>query len=314
MAHRMPAADVLALFTGYRTELERAFGSYKPQFEVEGLYRIVPSDQEREGYVISAVQAIMTRWNGDRTYEDLLTRTQFIVNGDPFQMATAIRRRDFELRKRTQVGIIGEQHGVAAAALQDTLIRDALQNGAANGWADGSNFFSAAHNTVPWDPTQGTFSNLNAATALTPANFEAVMETMKGLFGWNNQPMTMEGWVLTVPTALEAQALRIVEQELTVDNIVGGATNTGGNTNINYKRARVRVVSHLNNEPTVWYLSAEGDTIKPLMLQEWRPMEVSRQFDPSDESVFSRDELQMGVSRGLEFGYALPHLISRNAA
>lgn len=309
MAHVISSADLLALYTGYKSTYEDTFDSVVPQFE--GVYGMETSEMEREAYPISAMTSIMERWNGDRTFSDLLTKVVYVDNGVPFQKAFAIKRRDLELRKKIQIEAAAKAHGKAAKLLEDDLIVTALQGGASAVWApDGLFFFAATgapHLVTPWDSSQGTWFNLRTSFGLTAANAQTILTDLRSRKGWDGRSMNFSQFEIIVPSALEFTARRIFEQEFSSDP---GVSTAGGNSNVLFRRATVRVCSALDAEPTVWYMRAtDGDP--PFVIQEWRPLEIVRRFDLTSEAVFSRDEYQIGSSRGVEGARMLPHGIVR---
>lgn len=312
MGHRISAADIDALFTGYKDSVENAFGDYEPRFG--GMYRFETSEMEREAYPITATSQVMQRWVGSRDVGDVSTKVQYVDNGDPWQVAVAVKRRDIELRRKINLAERAMDHGKAGKALEDDLVKTALQSGAASTWMDGANFFSTTHPIIPWDAGAGTWSNYAASgMALTATNFETALQTMMALKGWDGQELGFdgEGFFLTVPPQLRSTAMRILKQVFSSDP---GVTTAGGNTNINYGVAELRVVAKLSNEATTWYLSYEADAVKPLCLQEWRPFEVTMLTDLNSSVVFDLDEFRFGADRGLEYGYMMPHRIARYTA
>lgn len=306
MAHQISAADLNALYTGYKATYEESFNSYEPKLS-DVLADIETSEMEREAYPISAIASIMTRWDGDRVYNDLLTKVTYVDNGQPFQHAFRIKRRDLELRRKIQIEQAAKGSGIAAKALEDDLLKTALQGGSAAAYVDGVNFFANNHPIVPWDASVGTWSNLRTGFALTKANAQTALADMWARKGWNNREMNLMQFEVIVPSGLGWTAKQIFEQVMSSD---AGVATAGGNTNILAGQAKVRIVPQLNDEPTVWYVVAT-DGPKPFVLQEWRPLEIVRRFDLTSENVFSRDEFEIGSSRGVEFGRILPHTIMR---
>lgn len=304
------AADLTALYTGYKGTMERAFGDYKPEFE--GFYTFESSSSEREAYPISAINSIMTRFAGENEYKDLMTKVKYVDNGDQWHVAAKFRRKDIILRSRGNLlETTALQHGKGAASLPDRLIVSALQSGASRTWVDGVNFFAltgSPHPVNPWDSSLGTWFNRRTSFALSHTNFETVLQEMMTRTGWDGQPMNLSGFELVVPPQLRGTAKRILESEY----VVGPETNaTGGNTNINKGAATLRISQLLSTEPAVWYLAAVGDYVKPYALQEWLPLEVIRMFDMNSSNVFELDEYRMKTQRGLEYAELLPHLIYR---
>lgn len=311
MGLQVTAAVVNALFTNTRTVLMDRYAEYVPQFE--GLYSLEPSTGMRNAYPVIAASAAMSRLSGSPEYKDLFLKALFVDNGDPWAEFIAIKRKDVELQaSMAYLTTIAKTYGVAAKGLVDDLIVTALAAGPTTAWIDGVNFFAANHPNSPNGLVAGTWSNLHTGTALTAANFETVLENLMGRLGWNGRAMNFRGQIeLIVPWALRSEAKRIVEQEYASDP---GVTTAGGNTNVNYGAAKVRVCQALVGEPTVWYLAATGEDIKPIVIQEWRPVEMVWQMNPDSDAVFEQEEYRAKVSRGVEYALLDPHYISRAAA
>ena len=311
MALQATAALVNALFTDTRTILMNRYAEYVPQFE--GMYSFEPSKGVRNAYPVIAASSAMARLSGSPEYKDIFLKAVFVDNGDPFAEFIAIKRKDVEQQaSMSYLQTIAKTLGVAAKGMIDDLIVTGLQAGATTAWIDGVNFFSTSHPNSPNGLVAGTWSNLHTGTALTPANFETVLENLMGRLGWNGRAMNFRGQIeLVVPWGLRSEAKRIVEQEYSSDP---GVTTAGGNTNVNYGAAKVRVCQALVAEPTVWYLVASGEDIKPIVIQEWRPVEMAWQMDPSSDAVFEQEEYRAKVSRGDFHAMLDPHYISRAAA
>lgn len=307
MSRVISQADLLALRTGYETQRDIAQKAYVPQ--LQDLARMKNSGNKREAHPMHALNSEMSRWSGDRKYTDVMTKVVYITNQEPWQIATAIQMSDLELGADIDLDLIANRHGRAAAARPDALIKTAIQGGASSAWVDGKNFFAVDHPVSLDGLSATTWANL-FTLALTPANFETVFNAMTGLLDWDGLPINFDpgGWVLTVPTARQNDGLRIVEQEFSSDP---GVTTAGGNSNVNYKKARLRVCSLLNDEPTAWYLSYESDVIKPVIVQTWRATR-SRQKGIGSDTNFDNDSIHLGVDTGVEAGLYEAHYIARS--
>lgn len=311
MGLQSTAVTVNALFTNARDVLLNRYNEYVPQFE--GMYSLEPSTGVRNAYPVIAASAAMSRLSGAPEYKDLFLKALFVENGDPWAEFMSIKRKDVELQaSMSYLTTIAKTYGVAAKALVDDLIVTGLQTGATTAWIDGKNFFATDHPNSPNGLVAGTWSNLHTGTALTPANFEAVLENLMGRLGWNGRPMNFRGQIeLVVPWALRSEGKRILEQEHSSDP---GVTTAGGNTNINFGAAKLRICQALVSEATTWYLVASGEDVKPIVIQEWRPTEVAWQMNPDSDAVFEQEEFRAKVSRGLEYCLLDPHYISKAVA
>lgn len=312
MADVMLQADINAVFTGYKSKVESAYGPY-----VQTLYPFVAdapeqSSGEREAYVISALSAAMSRWSGDRDYTDLIRRVKYVENGDPWQKSTALSISDIKKRSRavSQTMTTAKIHGIAAAAQPDELAKARLQDGASTAWVDGRNFFATNHPENPFDPgNANTWANYNASRNLTPGGFDACIAEMMAYKDWTGKPVQLTDFTLIVPPQLRKAGLDIVEAALVVGTESGA---TGGNTNTNMGAAKLQICPLLSNESTTWYLAAKVyGVISGLVGQEWSPINV-QMLGPGSDGAFERNEIKMGVDRGFEVAHLWPWCIYRN--
>lgn len=300
------------LFTDTKRTLLDRYGEYMPQFE--GLYNIEQSSGAQSAYPVLAALSALRRLSGSPEYRDLFLKSITVVNGDPWADFITIKRKDVEQQASMgYLSVIAKTMGSAAKALVDDLVVAGLQSGTSTIWGpDGKAFFATDHPNSPNGLVSGTWSNLHTGTALTAANFETVLANLMGRLGWDGRPMNFRGQVeLVVPWALRATAKRILEQEFSSDP---GVTTAGGNTNVNFGAAKLRVCQALVGEPTVWYLVASGEDVKPIVIQEWRPLEMVWQTNPDSDAVFEQEEYRAKVSRGVEYALLDPHYISRCSA
>lgn len=310
MPHSMSQADLNALFTGAKLEMQKVYDDYTPDFL--GCYEEIPSSAAREGYVVTASAGPLERLGAAKQHMgSSFTKTLYVENGEPWAKFIAVTESQIE--DRTALNLLSQQAralGIEAKALDDDLIVSLLQNGTAIDWVDGQQFFDAAHPINPWGAFPGTWSNLLTGTALTPTNFEAVRKNLLARKGWNNRPMKLRGELqLWLPTDLESTGMRITEQVLSSDP---GVTTAGGNTNINYKKAVVKHMPSLNDEPTVWYMALVTPTSKPIGIQNKRALRFE---DNSGTDSRLEDEIyRQKVSRRAEYVPLNAHMIIRCSA
>lgn len=321
MAFVASAADITALYTGIQLQIMSAYLQYTPQ--LRGFAIEVNSNQVQEAYPLGALNATLSRWDGNREATNYLQKTQYVVNGKPWQKKIPIARQDVELKGRTlDLSNVAALMGKAAKAKYDELIAEKLQTGTANTCIDGTFFFNTAHPIVPWDSAYGTYTNLRTGFALNRANFRTAYQYMLSLRGWDRQPFEVDHFYLVVPPQLQAIAQEIVEATFAANDGTQAGTSVGSN-NVDVKKAQIVVSQKLATEPTVWYLlsvikppsgvidtSAEwgkgGPLAGPFVVQKWRELEIVPRFSLESENVFERDEYEIGLSLGLEAGYLLP--------
>ena len=310
MAGVMSSSDINALFTGARLEMQKVYDDYIPDFA--GCYEEIPSAAAREGYVITAAAGALERLSAAKQHMgSSFTKTLYVENGEPW--AKFLEVTESQIEDRTALNYLSQQArdlGVQAKALDDDLIVSLLQNGTTIDWVDGKKFFATDHPVNPWGAVSGTWANLFTGTDLTPTNFEAKRSLLLSRKGWNGRTMKLRGEVqLWLPTDMETKGLRITEQEYSSDP---GVTTAGGNTNINYKKAVVKHMPSLNDEPTVWYMALVTPVAKPIGIQNKRAL----RFESNDgtDSRMTDEIYRQKVSRRAEYVPLNAHLIIRCSA
>lgn len=310
MSNVMSQADINALFTGAKIEMQKVYDEYVPDFA--GTFEVIPSSAAREGYVVTAAAGSMERLSeAVKHMGSTFSRTLYVENGEPW--AKFLEVTETQVENKTALNLLSQQSrslGIEAKALDDDLIVSLLQGGTAIDWVDGEQFFDASHPINPWGAIAGTWSNLLTGTALTAANFGVARRGILGRKGWNGRPLKLRGELqLWVPTDLLETAERICEQALSSDP---GVTTAGGNTNTNYKKAVVKHMPSLDSEGTVWYLALVSAAGKPIGIQEARPLRFE---DNAGMDSRMLDEIyRQKVSRRAEYVPLNAHLITRCSA
>lgn len=315
------ANDILALATAAQMSLRDAFTSYKPSLTGTTM-RASATTVKRAAYPVQAIDATLERWNGSLESENQLQKIVYVENGKPYAKMISLSRQDLQLMPQLlQFNNTAIQLGVATRALEDQKIARALRDGSSSLCIDEKNFFAADHPVSPWDPSLGTYPNLRTSFPLNRTNFRTAYQAMRGLKGWNGLPYIVDGVILLVPRALEAIGQEILQPGLVAN--AGTASGTSvASVNVDAGKAQL-VVSDVLLEDTVWYLLSYRGTYNapvdsgafgssnsiiagPMVIQEWRPLEMVPQTDLTSPSVFNYDEYQIKVSRGVEVGYMLP--------
>jgi phage major head subunit gpT-like protein len=127
---------------------------------------------------------------------------------------------------------------------------------------------------------------------------------MRAYTGEDGEPLGVDPRLLIVPPQLEKEALEIVAAE----------RNSSGATNVLRGTAEVLVVPELANEGTVWYLADVSKGIMPLVFQMRQEPVITAMDQPTDEGVFSENQMRVGVKARGAAGYGLWWLIARAAA
>lgn len=322
MSFSVSSADITALYTGIQLQIMNAYNQYTPQ--LRGFAIETTSSQVQEAYPLGALNATLTRWDGNREATGYLQKTQYVINGKPWQKKIAIARQDIELKGRTlDMSNVAALMGKAAKAKYDELIAEKLQNGASSTCIDGKNFFATDHPIVPWDSGYGQYTNLRTGGFnLNRANFRIALQYLRSLRGWDRQPFEVDHVYLVIPPQLHSLAQEIVEATFAANDGTQTGTSVGSN-NVDVNKAQIIVSQKLSTEPAVWYLISvvkppsgkidtsaawgqSGPLAGPFVVQKWRDLEIVPRFDLASENVFERDEYEIGLSLGMEASYLLP--------
>jgi phage major head subunit gpT-like protein len=289
-------ADIAALNVTVETKYRQAYVGTQPFWQQ--LASLVPCSTTVARLPWMGQLRQLTQWIGARTINDLDAHVQNITPL-PFEDTVAVDRHDYDDQ---QLGIytpVIEDMGRAAAKWPDQRLVVSMQAGLAQLCFDGLSFFNVGHTLNP----AAVQSNNFLATALTPANYAFVRETMMAYLGENGQPLGVMPNLLIVPPQLERQGKEIVKASIIPDP---GAV-AAGVTNVQEGTAELAVWPELAGAGTTWYLA---DTSKPIKPYAWvlrqAPLFVSKQ-SPDDDSVFWDREYVYGVeARGEARGVFWP--------
>lgn len=190
---------------------------------------------------------------------------------------------------------------LAAAAVRhpQRLLAQAMNAGFTATGPDGQAFFSTAHASSEDIPANASRANrLTGDPALSAANFELALTLLDKMCAYNGDELAvreMGELVLTVPPTLRSMAETIVEQQFL----------STGESNKNYKRAKLRVMPELENlSTTAWYLSVEGPNVpKPFVYQERKAPTMSAQTSMDSDTVFKEGKFLYKTEARYAFGY-----------
>lgn len=304
------------LITAVNTAWLTAY-SEAPSDELMKFASDIPSGTGSEVYPFVAEIPQLREWLGSRQAQDIATYDYTLAN------------KDFELTlKLDRNKVLDDQYGVwmqtvvpmiarNAKRKPALLVRDALQAGSSSLCYDGQNFFSTSHpvNKFPGGGFSGvTQRNLWTSKALTFDNYRDVRASMMSYRGESGERLGVMPNLLIVPPALEAQARLILNADMIAGNTIGGITNVGGYSNPFKGSADLVVAPDLAGEDGTWYLADTSKPIKPIIYQRRQEPIVVAQFNPNDDSVFSRKEFTWGVDMRGAAGYALWYLMAKASA
>jgi phage major head subunit gpT-like protein len=252
----------------------------------------------------------MNEWTSDRKPEGQ-EGFEYRLTNRKFEKTLKVSRDDLE---DDTLQIYSSKIDTLASAYAynvDSLTIAAMQS-TSQPCFDGLTYFNASHFANP-KKSQGAFSNLRTL-ALTTANFDTAMEDMMSFVDIDGAPADIIPTHLFVPPQLRKPALRIVGAGLQAEEISSTVQTTThvASENVNAGVVQVVVVPRLANQATTWYLADLSKSIKPMIYQLRRALEMVSFTDPSSPAVFTADEYLFGTSCRHAVGYSYPQLMLRS--
>lgn len=308
MAQDLMNEDVDAAFQNFDTRFRAGIKMGDPWWQL--FATLLTSDTEEE--VHSWLQLIpgLAEWTTERNTSGLAASAYRLKNKD-FNRDAKVPRNKIADDKLGMFAPIFEQLGMHAAKFGDRQIARLMKKGHDATVAeaicfDGKPFYATDHPVDPNRPAAGTFSNYLANTALTEANFEAVLTAISQFTLEDGEPLGLMATDLTVPMALRGTALRIAEA-----GIVQSASTNAGVTNINQGVVRVKVLPELSgtaSDNKSWYVSVTNQPIKPFIFQLREAIRLGILFGLDSEHCKKNKELVFGAEGRAAFGYSFPQL------
>ena len=250
----------------------------------------------------------LRKWVGDRIIQSASLRTYQLANV-PWELTEGLDRYKIA---DDQLGLfepVVRQMAEQAKKWPDTMLFNATTGALPNGQSvltyDNQNFYSTTH-PVNMDAVGGPVqSNYSASgMALNAANYNLVRNTMRSYRGADGLPMGVRPSLLVVPPALETQAIQILKETWMAPAVaVGMNAASVPQTNPFMATAEILVIPDLAGQDTRWYLLDNTSSIKPFIFQLRDPAEFVMKNKPDDPAIFSRHEIQYGVSVRGAAGY-----------
>lgn len=288
--------------TTFRAVGEEIFGQTTP-----GMYdvftEVIPTGSKVNEIDLLETMPVVREWLGEKEYASIIA-SKLSATIKKYEKSMEIDRLDLTADK---LGLIARRIrtflGNDGAAIYDKLCTEAL---IANGTGyDGVALFSASH---PRGPAGATQSN-TGTTALSFAQFEAVMVAGASLRDGNGEPLGISYDVLMVGPKLAALGREITQSAVRV----GGIAATGeaatasvvtASTIPNYRGLEVYTggsVTLVVNPRLVgtyddyYYMIDSKRGVKPIMLYEFRRPEPIEQFSMDSDARFNLDKFRCSV-------------------
>lgn len=261
-------------------------------------------------YGFLAQQLVMREWLGERIVQAMGEHSYSLVN-KKFEATVGIDLDDIE---DDNLGIFSgvqlPQLGVAAKKYPERMMAAVLLGVSFDNFGtavtrlgfDGKTLFASDHPC--YDAAASTFDN-DLDNDLTSEGLKAAMQAFYSIKGEDGSPFGVAPTHLVVPRALEWPARELLQNSF--------VPNSGAAVENLLKGSLTLVVSDLLDlTPTVWYLADCSKALKPLLLQNRRPVEFTSRDQLTDPEVFNKRRALYGAFWRGNAGLSLPHLIQRN--
>ncbi len=272
-------ATLAALRTNFYGDFQRGFGEAQTFYQMFCMEMGSTTKINTYGWMDRIPK--MREWVGPRVLNNLKELATSIVNKD-WESTVVVPRNDIEDDNLGVYPVLMQELGRQARRQPDLLFRDVLEGANAALCFDGQFFFDTDHPVDFHDSSKGTQSNLFTSTALSAANFNTVLSTMKKLKGADGEviggfrdPKTT---YLVVPPELKK----------TADEIVVARTVGTGGQNVQADSAVVVEIPELTS-PTTWYLISGGNSIKPFVFQNRKPAEFRMLAEGSEREMLTKE-------------------------
>lgn len=287
-----------SLIAGVRGTLLRYLGSAGPSM-VGQIADVIPSNKESETHT----------WLGPAPQMQVVNDDDAVIYGDmsdtgynlPNRVHVAgikVKRTELDDQQYSAITRRINSLGRVAASYLNLLITNALINGTTQNGYDGVSFFNSAHPIRNKEPS--TQSNIVSGSGTTTANLNTDIRTamtrMMGFIDENGEPYdeNLNRFVIACPSALYPSMLEAVQGDL-LSNTSNILANSG--------QLAFRVIqSPRFTDANDWYMAADVDDDRPIVIQQRDPLEVSSNIDGDD--AFEREEYKFKTRwRGIA-GYA----------
>lgn len=263
-----------------------------------------------------AEMPLFKRWTGERQHKSVAVGSHTVVVED-FEVSFKLQRDDIKydrlgLLKPTIAG-----YGIAQQRFPSDLVNDFQNAGKTKKCFDGQNFYDSSH-PKGLDGTGGTFTNLNTATPLTPANLWAKYEYMTQITDGNGKRFGIRPNILEYGPGL-AEAVRFALSAEEIGIAVSSAGAFGGTSSVvgatavsNTAMGLVTPQYNPDLETGVWYLH-DTRIMKPfLYMIETPPTGLITRDRLDDPHVWNFKEFLYGAEATAAATCTLPHLSQRN--
>lgn len=281
------------LFTAYSARFMKGMNGeekHPDAVKAEDIAEIIPSTASSATHDWLGQLPVMKEWTGDRTVVSLNLDRITVENLD-FEQTVKVPVNAIEDESYGAYGNLMEaMGGVARSLWTDLALKALLANGL---WADGKAFFGSGR----------AFGESTVTNAVTTAFSENALKA-----AWE----AMSGWTLDAGRSARVTPTVLLvgpSNYFAAKKLLRGELKGGGDTNelngiVELKVSRELVGANAGR----WFLFGEAGGVKALGVQRRKEPQFAAMDAPTDEQVFTRNEIRYGTSaRGAAF-LALPFL------
>lgn len=224
----------------------------------------------------------------------------YSIPNDEWYDAVAVKQADVERDEAGAVGLYSplfQIMGDSARQHEGEMVADLLCNGFTRTCYTGKNFFDTDHDPLG---NGNVFTN-KGTKKLSQTNFRAARKNLRQRKNAIGRAMKLgKDLVLLVGAENEDLAREILKAE----RLANGATNTDKDT------ARVIVWEEIDViNPHAWFLFDAAALMKPVIIQDEKPVQLIAQDKDTDDCVFTKHEFRYQAYKRQGFGYGLPEVI-----
>ncbi|WP_043585361.1 Mu-like prophage major head subunit gpT family protein [Geminisphaera colitermitum] len=224
----------------------------------------------------------------------------YTIPNDEWEDTIGIKQADVERDEAGAVGLYRPRFqimGDTAKQHDGEMVADLLCNGFTRKCYTGKNFFDVDHEPIPG---KTKFTN-KTTKKLSQANYRAGRVNIKTRKNAVGRAMKLgRDLVLLVGATNEALGFEILKAERS-DN---------GKTNVDKDTARLIVWPEIDViNPEAWFLYDAAQPVKPIIVQEEKPVDMLALDDPEDDHVFKKHEFLYQAYKRTGYGYGLPEVI-----
>jgi phage major head subunit gpT-like protein len=293
-------AALASLFKGYRTLFLEAFHGAQPQWPKFAMRS--PSAAGSEQYHWLGAVPGMKELLGEIVIENLKASNYTITNKE-FESTVAVKQADIERDMHGVYNPLFQAMGQAGAEHPDELVADLLINGFTQTDYTGGTFFSTTHKHSVGGGAANQFSN-KGTKKFSAANFEAARAAIRSVKNEKGRPMNLGSKLLLIVSPTYESAARACVLADTVPNAAG----TASQTNVNKGTADLLVWPRLAADEHKWFLLDVGFPVKPIILQEEKPVSIASLTSMDSDHVFKKHEFLYQAYGRYNAGYGLPQL------